>query len=140
MSIHPRYADRILAGSKKVEFRKRPIACDVTHVIIYATAPVSAVVGAFTVASQHVMPPAALWAAFSDVAGIAKGPLLSYFAGREAGVAIEIGAILRTEEPLPLLEALGVRHPPQSYRYVGTHRAGQFLDALAQPQRVPLHP
>ena len=39
MSIHPVYANAILTGDKKVEFRKRRLAADVTHVLVYATAP-----------------------------------------------------------------------------------------------------
>ncbi len=40
MSIHPQYANAIVEGTKRVEFRKRPLARNVTHVIVYATAPV----------------------------------------------------------------------------------------------------
>src|SRR5690606_16414773 len=42
MSIRPEYAERILAGTKRIEFRKRPLASDITDVIVYATTPVRA--------------------------------------------------------------------------------------------------
>ena len=53
MSIHPRYAHAILEGRKTVEFRKRPLAEDVTHVVIYSTVPDRAVIGYFTVDGQE---------------------------------------------------------------------------------------
>ena len=49
MSIHPGYAEAILSGRERAEFRKRPLAEDVRTVLIYATAPVSAMSGWFTV-------------------------------------------------------------------------------------------
>ena len=64
MSIHPEYANAILAGRKTVEFRKRPIGDDVTHVIVYATAPTGAVVGAFTVTGQDTTSLTRLWETF----------------------------------------------------------------------------
>ncbi len=48
-SIHPQYAEAILAGTKSVEFRRTPLADDVTHVVVYATAPTKMVVGIFEV-------------------------------------------------------------------------------------------
>ena len=42
MSIRPQFAAAILDGSKRVEFRKRPLAADIGTVVIYATKPVGA--------------------------------------------------------------------------------------------------
>ncbi len=39
MSVHPRFAEAIMDGRKKIEFRKRPLADDVSVVWVYATAP-----------------------------------------------------------------------------------------------------
>lgn len=47
ISIRPRYAHAILDGRKTVEFRKRRLAEDVTHVVIYSTRPDRAVIGFF---------------------------------------------------------------------------------------------
>ena len=48
LSIHPVYAQGIIDGRKTVEFRRRAFGKSVTHVVVYATAPVRKVVGAFT--------------------------------------------------------------------------------------------
>lgn len=131
MSIHPRYAERILAGTKRVEFRKRPIANDVTHVVVYATAPISAVVGAFTVEGQHTLDPQSLWRLFSEVGGIARTDFFHYYEGRAQGTGISVGEVLHAAEPLSLFEAFGISHPPQSSRYVSAELARAALSSMS---------
>jgi predicted transcriptional regulator len=127
MSIHPEYARAILTGTKKVEFRKRPIASDVTHVIVYATAPVSAIVGAFTVADQAKAAPSSLWQRYAKVAGITRRRFFGYFAERSHGVGIQVGDVLAAEGPLPLDTSLGVARPPQSFQYLSADVAEPAL-------------
>lgn len=131
MSIHPQYAQRILAGTKRVEFRKRPIADDVTHVIVYATAPVSAVVGAFEVEAQHTLNPRTLWKQFRTVAGIGWTDYIAYYDGRAAGTGIAVGKVLKPDEPLCLLGELGIARPPQSFQYVHADTARAALAAMS---------
>ncbi len=61
MAIRPHFADSILAGRKRVEFRKRRFSRAVSHVIIYATEPVKRVIGMFEVKSVSDGPPARVW-------------------------------------------------------------------------------
>lgn len=131
MSIHPQYADRILNGTKRVEFRKRPVAADVTHVVVYATAPVSAVVGAFTVDDQHTASPQMLWRQFRQVAGISWTDFRAYYAGRSAGTGIAVGAVLQASQPLCLRRDVGVQHPPQSFQYLPSEVASSVLAHLS---------
>ena len=49
LSIKPKFASLIFDGSKKFEYRKAIFKQNVTKVIVYATAPVSMVIGEFTV-------------------------------------------------------------------------------------------
>ena len=65
MSIRPQFAAAILDGSKRVEFRKRPLAADIGTVVIYATKPVGAVLGEFVVDGQAVGKPEELWVRFA---------------------------------------------------------------------------
>ncbi|GAA1955212.1 ASCH domain protein [Nocardioides panacihumi] len=118
MSIHPQYAQAIMAGTKKVEFRKRRIADDVTHVIVYATAPVSAVVGVFEVSGQTTTTPTSLWRRFKKVAGISRDGFDAYFEGRDSATGITVGDVTVLDEPLCLQGDLGIGRPPQSYQYV----------------------
>lgn len=118
MSIHPVYANAILAGTKRVEFRKRRLADDVSHVIVYATAPTSAVVGVFEVAGQITLSPSTIWKRFRTVAGISKAGYEAYFEGYTSATGIEVGNFWGFTNPLHLYDDLGIRRPPQSFQYV----------------------
>ncbi|MFY0409028.1 hypothetical protein [Solicola sp. PLA-1-18] len=131
MSIHPQYAHGILAGTKTVEFRKRRLADDVTHVVVYATAPVSAVVGAFEIEAQHTLDPTTLWETFQAVAGISRDGFFSYFAGRPHGTGIEVREAVAFDAPLSLLDDFEVKHPPQSFQYLAEHHARRTLAGMA---------
>lgn len=52
LPIKPRYATRIMDGSKRVEFRRRPFGRVPEWVVIYASAPVKQVVGLFALATS----------------------------------------------------------------------------------------
>ena len=45
LPIKPIYANRILEGSKRYEFRRTRLRQDITHVVIYSTSPVKKIVG-----------------------------------------------------------------------------------------------
>jgi predicted transcriptional regulator len=130
LSIHPAYAQRILDGTKRVEFRKRPLANDVTHVLLYATAPVSAIVGAFAVDGQRTLSPQMLWREFRNVAGIGWGDFRAYYAGRRAGTGIAVGQVFRPDEPLCLRQRLGIARPPQSVQYLNSESAASALRGM----------
>lgn len=137
MSIHPAYAEAILRGEKTVEFRKRPIADDVTHVIVYATAPLGAVVGAFTVTGQVTTNPRTLWQQFADVSGISKRKFFEYFGARSHGTGIGVGEVFAPAELIYLSEALGVSRPPQSFQYVPADKAASALRAMTRVRVAP---
>lgn len=118
MSIRPRYARAILEGRKTVEFRKRPLAEDVTHVVIYSTVPDRAVIGYFTVQAQKTRTPAELWKEFHDQGVIDEGDFFAYYAGRDQATGIQVGTVTRLRDPLSLADHLGVARPPQSFQYL----------------------
>lgn len=131
MSIHPVYAEAIMRGDKRVEFRKLPIREDVTHVLVYATAPVGAVIGAFTVIGQDTTHPATLWQRFADVSGITRVKFFEYFHARDVGTGIRVGEVLIPDRHLALSSSLGVTRPPQSFQYVAEHKAKKILRGMS---------
>lgn len=52
LSIHPQYVDRILDGTKTIEYRKRPLPSMVKTVLIWRTGRDGGVVGKFTIVRQ----------------------------------------------------------------------------------------
>ena len=123
MSIHPKYAEAILNGSKRVEFRKRRLPDDIDRVVIYATSPVKAVLGEFMVWEQVTGTPHALWRRFDgNGAGITRAELEAYYFAEPSsemprGTAIVIASPITYDEPRPLAD-YGINRPPQSWQYL----------------------
>lgn len=120
MSIKPTYSRRILAREKSFELRRTPVKLQEGDlVVVYASSPVKAVVGAFTVAGVRRDSPDRLWADHSDAFGIEEADYLDYFAGADLGHAIEVGDVV-TVDPVPLhrlRERIDGFRPPQSYQW-----------------------
>lgn len=118
LSIHPAFADAILEGRKKVEFRRRPFGRPVRYILVYATSPVSALVGFFTVSRVVADSPRALWARYGEVGCIEEPKFLQYYEGCESAIAIYVRSPVAFERPMDLA-VLGLGAvPPQSYRYI----------------------
>lgn len=136
LSIKPVYVREILAGRKKVEFRKRSFKRAVTHVVIYATAPVQRVVGWFRTRHFEQMSPAALWKKFSSVGGISQAAFDDYFGSASAGVAIHVSKPQRLLRPIPLSK-IHASTPPQSYSYLPISVLAQLASLLPlAPKRL----
>lgn len=136
LSIHPVYASAILAGRKQVEFRKRPIHRDVSHVLVYSTAPVKSIVGAFEVAGQDTTSPRRLWDTYAPVSGIDREDFFRYYAHRLQGTGILVGKVLVPHTPLGLRDTLGITYPPQSFQYVPEPVAQMVLTDMTEPALV----
>ena len=119
LSIKPEFAEKILTGKKRFEFRKvlfrNP---NVQTVVIYATMPVGKVVGEFEVGGILSAGPKKLWLQTSEFAGIAHPYFKEYFDGREIGHAIKVGKVRRYKRPLDLTEVLPSGVAPQSFCYL----------------------
>jgi len=117
-SIRPSYVEEILAGRKRVEFRRRPLPDDVTHVVIYATAPVSQVVGAFEVEIVDSTTPSEAWQHYHQVGGIGQEAFDSYYEGTEKAHVICIRHAEAVERPFSLSEIDERLRAPQSFLYL----------------------
>lgn len=119
MSVHPQFAEAIMDGRKTIEFRKRRLADDVTVVWVYATAPISKVVGYFEVGAIHTAHPRDLWQRFSDVGCIDRAAFDKYYADSLIGAGISVHKAVRLRRPAHIADLLPSGVPPQSYAYVG---------------------
>ncbi|PIT38710.1 ASCH domain-containing protein [Snodgrassella alvi] len=119
MSIKPEYAEKILNGDKKFEFRKMlPKNKDVEKVIIYATLPVGMVIGEFEISDFISMSPSKLWQLTKKRAGISKSFFDDYFNNRETAHAIGVGEVRRYMRGKSIEEFLNKNQAPQSFYYV----------------------
>lgn len=135
MSIHPRFADAILKGTKRVEYRKRALAPDIETVLIYATAPVQQVIGRFSVSHHVIDTPARVWRRTQGSGGVARDFFDAYYANSGVAVGIAISSATRFERPWALTELAPDITPPQSFMYLDTmiHPVvGELTDVAGQ--------
>ncbi|GGV03930.1 hypothetical protein GCM10010275_49100 [Streptomyces litmocidini] len=121
LSVHPRFATAILAGTKTVEVRRQRVAAPPgTPVLLYATAPTMAIVGMARIASVQVASPREVWSVSRMSAGISRREYDEYMTGatQASGLALEEPVTFEDPVPLAALRASGSFHPPQSYRYL----------------------
>lgn len=135
MSIHPQFAHRIISGDKLVEFRRRPLGRLTTHIVVYATAPVQAVIGVAEVERVVHASPAALWRAFSSVGCIERAAFFAYFTGVTSGFAYVLGKV-RGCDPLPLGREGLPSKAPQAFQYLDVATLDAVLDRTS-PARKP---
>jgi len=118
LSIKPEYAERIFSGQKKYEFRRAIFKNrNVTHVVVYASAPIRKVIGEFQVINIIHDDVRALWDETGSAAGIPMSKFFDYFFNRDEGYAIEIGKAQKYEHSFSLEEVYGLT-PPQSFVYL----------------------
>jgi predicted transcriptional regulator len=119
LSIKPEYAEAIFSGVKQFEFRRTVFRNqDIEKVYLYASAPISRVVGFFLVRDILQMDPEELWQKTNQGAGLSRKRFLEYFSGCTLGFALQVGDAERFDEPCELEGLFGISHPPQSFRYV----------------------
>jgi predicted transcriptional regulator len=126
LPIRPRFAELIITGEKRVEFRKVNFRQDVSHVVLYASRPVERVLAYFEVSAMRAESPRRLWARYHAVAGIDRKEFDRYYESADLGVAIEIGQVWVLPRPLPLSALGGSLSVPQSFAYLNA----DALDAL----------
>ncbi|RJP50905.1 MAG: ASCH domain-containing protein [Anaerolineaceae bacterium] len=119
LSIKPEFAEKIFQGIKKYEFRKAVFKNrNIQKVIVYASAPVSKVIGEFEIEDILEHETELLWTKTKRYSGIPKDYFDSYFRGREVGYAIKIRKSKLYKAPLDLSRHFNVKYPPQSFMYI----------------------
>ena len=121
IAVKPEYANKLISGKKDIELRKmKPNVQPGDYVIIYASAPVKAVVGFGKVKTIIECTPKCLWESYSNRLGINEQSYLSYYDGYHKAIGIEFDMI-KSVMPIGLEELRKVNpcfQPPQIYRYV----------------------
>ncbi|MBF0329950.1 MAG: hypothetical protein HQL10_12390 [Nitrospirae bacterium] len=118
LSIKPEYAEKILDGEKKYEFRRTVFRdTSIKKVVIYASSPIKRVIGEFEIDSIIALGIDALWKKTMHCAGIEKDFYYNYFYGKKIGYAIKVKKTRRYRKHIGLNE-LNVKYPPQSFLYL----------------------
>lgn len=119
LSIKPEYADKILSGEKRFEFRKSIFKKEgIRTVIIYATMPVGKVIGEFNIKNILSDKPEFIWDRTRDLSGITKSFFDSYFYERSKAYAIEVESVKKYDTPICLSDIKTGLKAPQSFTYI----------------------
>ena len=91
MSIRPNFCKLILDGQKRYEYRKRVFRrLDVDKVYVYASKPISKIVGYFAIAAMIEDSPNVMWEKTHEGSGITKEYFDAYFKNCDMAHAIKL--------------------------------------------------
>ena len=119
LSIKPEFANKILNGEKKFEFRKSLFKRDgIKTVLIYATMPIGKVIGEFDI--EHIISnsPQEIWNETCEFSGISKSFFDDYFENRKMAHAIKVKHVREYLNPQTLEDIKVGLKAPQSYVYI----------------------
>ncbi len=127
LSVKPKYAEKIVEGEKKYEFRRSIFKKqNIEKVYIYSSSPVSKIIAVFEIEKILKDSPERIWKQCQKNAGISKKDFFAYFKNSDAAYAIEIGEVDSFQEPLDPFKIIENFKPPQSFYYVPIN----FLQSL----------
>jgi predicted transcriptional regulator len=121
LSVRPRFAEAILAGTKSAEIRRqRPAAQPGMPVILYATKPLGAVIGTAHIDNIRYGTPADLWERHHDQVGVTQEEFDQYLNGSATAYLLMLTEAHRLPYPLTLedMRETVAFQPPRSYRYL----------------------
>ena len=115
LSIKPEFVEEIKAGKKRYEYRKSVFKQPVEKVYVYASAPVSKVIGEFQPVDVLSGEPMEIWDKTKSFSGITEKFFKEYYKGKTTAYAIVIQNFKLYKDPrmLPF-------QAPQSFRYIET--------------------
>lgn len=118
LSIKPCFVNKILDGSKKVEYRKRiPKNSHVNHVLIYSSYPVKKIVAEFILGGFITDTPDRLWEKTCKIGGVSEVYFKKYFKDRSVAYAYQICDLYVFDTPQSL-SYYCIDSAPQDYCYV----------------------
>lgn len=115
LSIKPQFIEEIVAGKKKFEYRKSVFKQPVEKVYVYASAPISKVIGEFQPVDVVTGAPGDVWKETKEFSGITKILFDEYYKGRKIAYAIVIQNFVKYDCQVNLPKGM---HAPQSFCYV----------------------
>lgn len=120
ISVHPCYAEKIISGEKKIEFRRSWATMPVDVLVIYATTPIQRIIAVVDVKQIVIGSKTKLWNLAKSVGGgISRRKLFNYLDGKKNAVAIELATVKAIANGLDPKCIFGPDfRPPQSFRYL----------------------
>ena len=116
--IKPKYIDKILAGEKRCELRKRLPKKTPKYILLYCTWPVKQIVGYAVISETYRECTKLLWNRVHEYAGIDKNSYFEYFKDAEKACALKFKTVHKFSIPFDLSEIKADLKAPQSFCYL----------------------
>ena len=133
--MRPRFAAALLDGSKTVEVRRRRAhIADGAICLVYASSPVSALVGAIRIRTTDTDRPDSLWTRWGNLMALKRVEYDTYLTGSARPCAIIVSAAVAFPHAISLHELRRRHHAfvtPQSYRFLDSDELGAVLNGEA---------
>lgn len=117
LSIKPEFVEKIFSGKKKYEYRKVLFRQKVDTVYIYASSPISKIVGEFKIEKVICDTPEAIWRQTKAQSGVSKVFFELYYKGKDKGVALKIKDCKEYAESVNPTSFIPNFKVPQSFVY-----------------------
>jgi predicted transcriptional regulator len=131
LSIKPKYADLILAGTKRVELRRSWPSNDVGVMVLYSSAPVQKFVGVAFVDRLEERDFEGLWTLSQDHGGgVTYEELKHYVKGKRTAFGIMIKRVQAAEAKVDPKDLFSGFMPPQSFLYLEPVEFPRVMQAM----------
>jgi len=138
ISIRPRFAEMIFAGSKTVELRR---VCPKVSVgdlaLVYVSSPAMELRGSFEVGKILTVSPTSLWKKVGEKSGVTRAEFFAYFKGKKQAHAL----VIKRAWPLPtpvglktLRRSNGGFRPPQNFHYLNRNNSSLVTSLIIAQQ------
>lgn len=118
LSIFKEYAEKIIDGEKRFEFRKRIPQKKISHIVFHTTSPDSKIVCIAEVNNIIADSPQKLWDKTAPFSGVKREFFFSYFKNSEIAYAYEIKNVYKIKRSLTLQDPQIRLTAPQSFKYL----------------------
>ena len=119
LSVKPKYANEIVSGRKKYEFRKSIFKREnIEKMYIYSSSPVKKIIAIVDIVGILSDSPQELWEQCHEDAGISEREFFNYFKNSDTGYAIKISNVQEFPAPIDPYHLDEDFRPPQSFYYL----------------------
>jgi len=129
LSVKPEYANKILSGEKRYEYRKMIPKLEIGEILFYSTVPEKKVVAKVKVTNMLVGAPSDIWNETKEYAGISESGYFHYFNSRGTAYAYVLGRVEKYNPPKELSD-FNINTPPQSFVYIDTNTLSEIKEDL----------
>lgn len=137
LSLLPKYAEKIATGTKRVEFRRSWTPEPVSVLALYATSPISRLIGVTSVRAVVQGSPTALWSLSQKYGGgVSRRELYEYLKGKKNGFALLLGDAEVFKPPINLKQQTNDFRAPQSFRFLLPEEFRQMTKAVKKRRAI----